>query len=68
MNRKNRNLRYIRIKNSWRESLKNTNIIEITIGSNHDITHNPKHPLNMIIMDFKNRKEICKYGVINLTR
>jgi len=38
-------------------------IIEITTIAHHGLSHNPKHPLNMIIMNFKNRDEIVKYGV-----
>jgi len=64
MNRKTRKLRFIRIKNSWRSDLKNTSIIDITTSMDHGFLHNPKHPLNRIIMDFKNRDEIVKYGVI----
>jgi len=63
MNRKKKKLIYIGIKNSWRKHLTHTNIIDITTTVHHNLKHNPKHPMNKIIMDFKNRDEIVKYGV-----
>jgi hypothetical protein len=62
MNRKKRKLIYIRIKNSWKKYLKYSNIIDITMNS-HNFLYNPKNPTNRIIMDFKNREEIVKYGI-----
>lgn len=65
MNRKKKKDRYIAIKNSWRWQLKDWGRIEITISSHSIFPHNPKHPRNMIIMDFKNRDDIVKYGFKN---
>lgn len=63
MNRKKKKLIYITIKNSWRKHLTNTKVIDITTTGLHNLVPNPKYPLNRIIMDFKNRDEIVKYGV-----
>ncbi len=52
---------YIRLKNSWGPLSKT--IIDITTCGYHNGPHNPKHPINRIVLDFKNREEIIKYGV-----
>ena len=64
MNRKNKKLIYISIKDSWRKYLTHSKIIDITTTMHHGLLHNTKHPLNRIIMDFKNRDEIVKYGFL----
>lgn len=66
MNRKKRKLIYIRIKNSWRKELLHSNMIDITTCYSHGLPYNPKYPMNKIIMDFKNREEILKYGVMKI--
>lgn len=63
LNNKTKKIRYIRIKNSWRFHHIGDEIIRITIGSNHGLPINPKYPKNQIVMDFKKRDEIVKYGV-----
>ena len=68
MNRKKKKLMYIRIKNSWRKYLTTSKIIDITTTFYHGLAHNPKYPLNKIIMNFKNRDEIVKYGVKCVSR
>ena len=65
MNRKKRKSIYINIKNSWKKYLNDNKIIELTLCIKNTFSrHNPKHPFNQIIMDFKNRDDIVKYGVI----
>ncbi|HMG14879.1 MAG TPA: hypothetical protein VK590_05510 [Saprospiraceae bacterium] len=67
MNRKKRKERYIKIKNSWRSHIKKWgNIVDITIGWNHAYDLNPRYPRNKIVMDFKNREEIVKFGVMKM--
>lgn len=66
MNRKKKKLKYIRIKNTWRSELKHTSIIDITVGTQHNFHWNPRYPLNKIVMDFKRRDEIIKYGVVKV--
>ncbi len=63
MNRVQRKSRYINIKNSWNQELKQDPIIKLTTMFG---TGNPKIPFNMIIMDFKKRGEIVKYGVMKI--
>jgi hypothetical protein len=71
VNRKKKKNIYINIKNSWKKHLlsiwrdhpSSTKIIDITTSPNLILRPNPKHPSNKIIMDFRNRDEIVKYGV-----
>lgn len=66
MNRKKRKLTFIKIKNSWKEELKKNDIIDITTSDSFGFVQNPKHPRNKIMMDFKNKEEIIKYGVMKV--
>lgn len=43
--------------------LKNSKVIELTVGCNHVYPINKKYPSNMIVMDFLNKEDIIKYGV-----
>ena len=63
MRNKKKKLLYIRIKNSWRKFLDKNKMIHITTGGDN-FPHNPKHASNEIIMDFKNREEIIKFGAM----
>jgi hypothetical protein len=63
MNRKKKKLLYIRMKNSWRRYFLYPNQI-ITITCYHNFNPNSKYPKNEIVMDFRNRDEVVKYGII----
>lgn len=65
MNRKKKKLLYIRMKNSWLRCIDKDKMVYITTSYTH-YPHNPKYPLNQIVMDFKKREEIHKYGVLNV--
>ncbi len=66
LNNKTRKLRYINIKNSWRKDLRYSKTIDITITMHNNLLHNPKYPLNKIFMDFRNREDIVKYGIVKI--
>jgi hypothetical protein len=51
------------MKNSWRRYFLYPNQI-ITITCYHNFNPNSKYPKNEIVMDFRNRDEVVKYGII----
>lgn len=63
MNRRQKKLKYINLKNSWRLSGVDVSKEIVITCSHHNFEHDPRYPLSEIHLDFKDRDRILKYGV-----